>query len=61
MYRFSLGETTTKPAPVIPGGSGPDQKTTSTVSLKVEAALLEVDVLVRVFHKSLAEVKVRGT
>ena len=58
---FSLGESSTKPAPGIPGGSGPDQKTTSTVSLKVEAALSEVDLLVRGFHKSLAEVKVRGT
>lgn len=56
-----MGETTTKPAPVVAEGSDSDQKATSTVSLKVEAALSEVDLLVRVFHKSLAKVKVRGT
>ena len=48
------------PAPDSPNGSDTDQKTRSTVSLKVEAALSEVDVLFRLSQKNLADVKVRG-
>ena len=47
-------------APAPDSGKGSGQKTRRTVSLKVEAALSEVDVLFRFSQKNLADVKVRG-
>lgn len=57
---FSLADSAVVPAPDSQGGSDTGQKTESTVSLKVEAALSEVDVTVRFSQKNLAEMKVRG-
>ncbi|KAL9969256.1 hypothetical protein ACROYT_G021452 [Oculina patagonica] len=56
----SLGDTSS--VPTLDSQSSPEtgQKAQSTVSLKVEAALSEVDILVRHSHKNLADIKVRG-
>ena len=59
-YNFSFGDTSSAPVPDSQSTQGTGQKVQSAVSLKVNAALSEVDVLVRLSHKNLADVKVRG-
>lgn len=58
---FSLGDTSTN-VPAPDGQNKPEtgQKEQSTVSLKVEATLSEVDILLRQPRKNLADIKVRG-
>ena len=61
-YNFfvSLGETSASaPAPGVQNNET-GQKGQRTVSVKVEATLSEVDVLLRQPRKSLADIKVRG-
>lgn len=60
-FFFSLGDKAVVPATESQSRSDTTQETQSAFSLKVEAALSEVDVLVRLSHKKLAEIKVRGT
>lgn len=61
MFYFSLGDTSTSgPAPDGQKNSEPGQKGQMTVSMKVEATLSEVDVLLRQPRKNLADIKVRG-
>ena len=60
-FFFSLGETSTSsPAPATQNDPETGQKEQRTVSLKVEATLSEVDVLLRQPRKNLADIKVRG-
>lgn len=61
LFYFSLGESSTSTlAPDVQNKPETGQKGQRTVSLKVEAALSEVDVLLRQPRKNLADIKVRG-
>lgn len=61
LFYFSLGDTSTSvPASDSQNNLETGQKGQRTVSLKVEATLSELDVLVRQPHKKLADIKVRG-
>lgn len=61
LFYFSLGDTSTSvPASDSQNNLETGQKGQRTVSLKVEATLSELDVLVRQPRKKLADIKVRG-
>ena len=57
----SLGESSSAQKPDSAINTDSEQKVQSVVSLKLNAELSEVDVLVRISHKNLARVKVQGT
>ena len=57
----SLGDSSSAQKPDSAINTDSEQKVQSVVSLKLNAELSEVDVLVRISHKNLARVKVQGT
>ena len=60
-FFFSRGETSSSsPAQAVQNNPETGQKGQRTVSLKVEATLSEIDVLLRQPRKNLADIKVRG-